>query len=196
MDDLTYTLLTLCRRNRDGSHSTQAGRRTMLAMISGQLRELGFRRMRASSLKEKHVKALIGRWKAEEIAAGTIKNRVACLRWWAEKIGNAGVIPAENIALAIPNRRFVTNDNKARQLAGNLERVSDPCARRSLQLQEAFGLRREESIKFRPSYADRGEHIVLKGPWPKEVGCVPCLLRGPSSASCLTKRINWSARDR
>ena len=68
--------------------------------------------MRASSLKEKHVKALIERWKAEELATGTIKNRVTCLRWWAEKIGKASVIPAENIALAIPKRRFVTNDNK------------------------------------------------------------------------------------
>lgn len=37
----------------------------------------------------------------------------------------------------------------------------------SLVLQQAFGLRREESIKFRPAYADRGDCIVLKGPWTK-----------------------------
>ncbi len=37
----------------------------------------------------------------------------------------------------------------------------------SLQLQRAFGLRREESIKFQPSYADRGDHIALKGSWTK-----------------------------
>ena len=37
----------------------------------------------------------------------------------------------------------------------------------SLLLQKAFGLRREESIKFMPGYADRGDHIVLKGSWTK-----------------------------
>lgn len=37
----------------------------------------------------------------------------------------------------------------------------------SLQLQQAFGLRREESIKFQPRYADRGDQIALKGSWTK-----------------------------
>lgn len=37
----------------------------------------------------------------------------------------------------------------------------------SLRLQELFGLRREESVKFRPSYADRGDHLALKGSWCK-----------------------------
>lgn len=35
------------------------------------------------------------------------------------------------------------------------------------QLQAAFGLRREEVIKFQPSYADRGDRIALKGLWTK-----------------------------
>ena len=37
----------------------------------------------------------------------------------------------------------------------------------SLQLQATFGLRREEAIKFQPSYADRGDYIALKGSWTK-----------------------------
>jgi integrase len=37
----------------------------------------------------------------------------------------------------------------------------------SLRLQAVFGLRREESIKFQPGYADRGEQIALKGSWTK-----------------------------
>jgi hypothetical protein len=47
---------------------------------------------------------------------GTIKNRLAHLRWWAEKVGRAGVIPADNDRLAVPERRFVTNESKARYL--------------------------------------------------------------------------------
>ncbi len=95
------------------------------------------------------------------------RNRLAHLRWWAEKVGKAGIIPADNTQLGVPERRFVTNENKARELGDSLDKVNDLYVRMSLALQQAFGLRREESIKFRPSYADRGDCIVLKGSWTK-----------------------------
>lgn len=37
----------------------------------------------------------------------------------------------------------------------------------SIRLQAAFGLRREESIKFNPSYAVQGDDIKLKSSWTK-----------------------------
>jgi integrase len=123
--------------------------------------------MRPSSLNAKHVEALLNRWQAEGLSPGTLKNRIAALRWWAEKVGNAGVIPADNVSLGIPERRFVTNDNKAQQVDGRLERICDPHVRMSLALQQAFGLRRKESILFRPRDADRGDCIELKGSWTK-----------------------------
>ncbi len=61
----------------------------------------------------------------------------------------------------------MTNEDKARHLGDSLERIGDPYVRMSRTLQQAFELRREESIKFRPSYADRGDRIVLKGSWTK-----------------------------
>jgi Phage integrase, N-terminal len=167
MDELTYTLRVLCHRNRDGSHATQVDRLRTLTLASRQLRTAGFRQMRASSLKGKHVSVLLERWQAEGLSAGTLKNRVAHLRWWAEKVGKAGVIPADNAQLAIPPRQFVTNEDKSQRLDDRLERISDPYIRMSLTLQQAFGLRREESIKFQPRYADRGNCIVLKGSWTK-----------------------------
>src|SRR6185437_3435464 len=167
MDDLTYTLRTLCQRNRDGSHATQADRLRTLTLASRQLREAGFLQMTARSLKGRHVDALRERWQAEGLSAGTLKNRFAHLRWWAEKVGKAGIIPADNTQLGIPERRFVTNEDKSRQLGARLERVTDPHVRASLKLQEVFGLRREESIKFQPSYADRISHVLLKGSWTK-----------------------------
>jgi hypothetical protein len=166
MDDLTYTLRALCQRNRDGSHTTQVDRRGTLTLISRQLKAAGFRRMTAGSLKSKHVDALLNRWLGERLQAGTIKNRMAALRWWAEKIGRAGIIPADNDQLGIPRRVLVTNENKARCL-NNLERVTDPHVRMSLELQQQFGLRRKECIKFQPRYADRGDHIALKASWTK-----------------------------
>lgn len=167
MDDLTYTLRQLCQRNRDGSHATQADRQRSLTLAARQLREAGFRQMRATSIKGKHVEYLLERWQAEGLSAGTLKNRMAHLRWWTEKVGKAGILPADNTRLGIPERCYVSTENKAKALGDGLSRVSDPHVQMSLRLQAAFGLRREESIKFQPRYADRGDHIALKGSWTK-----------------------------
>lgn len=128
MDDLTYNLRQLCRRNRDGSHATQADRQGVLCLASRQLREAGFRQMRATSLKGKHVEALLQRWQAEGLSSGTLKNRMAHLRWWAEKVGKAGVIPTDNAQLGIAERRFVADESKARELGNDVNRIRDPYA--------------------------------------------------------------------
>ena len=167
MDDLTYTLRQLCQRNRDGSHTTQADRMRSLSLAARQLREAGFRQMKASSLKGKHVQALLDRWQGEGLSPGTIKNRLSHLRWWAEKISKSGILPADNTQLGVAERRYVTNISKAQELGTGLEQITDVYVRLSLQLQAAFGLRREEAIKFQPGYADRGDHITLKGSWTK-----------------------------
>lgn len=167
MDDLTYELRQMCHRNRDGSHETQAQRMQSLTLMAGQLKEMGFRNMHASSLKEKHVDALLERWTAENLSAGTMMNRMSNLRWWAGKIGKSGVIPASNAALGIAQRQS-SGANKAKSLDdGKLHHIGDARVQMSLRLQQAFGLRREECIKFQPAYADRGDHIVLKGSWCK-----------------------------
>ncbi len=167
MDDLTHTLRQLCLRNRDGSHATQADRLRALTLAARQLREAGFLQMRAPSLKGRHVETLLARWRAEGLSAGTLKNRLAHLRWWAGKVGKAGLLPVDNAQLGIAQRCFVTGENKARTLDKREDRITDPHVRASLALQQAFGLRREESIKFQPAYANRGDHIALKGSWAK-----------------------------
>lgn len=167
MDDLTYTLRQLCQRNRDGSHATQADRKRVLTLVARQLKEAGFRQMRAESLKGKHVDTLVKRWQGEGLSTGTLKNRLAHLRWWAEKIGKAGILPADNTKLGVPQRQYVTNKNRARVLGSGIDAINDAYVRMSLRLQMAFGLRREESIKFQPGFADHDDHLVLKGSWTK-----------------------------
>ncbi len=168
MRDLNYELMKLCHRNNDGSYATQYARKRILSMIANQLYEMGFRNMQATSLKPKHVQALVERWKAEGLSAGTIKNRMTELRWWAEKIGKQNVIAKSNDHYGIAKRQYVTNTNKARELtAEDLAKVNDPYTRLSLKLQVAFGLRREESIKIRPQWADRGDKLVLMDSWTK-----------------------------
>jgi len=168
MHDLNYGLKQLCARNRDGSFATQVNRERILTLVANQLREMGFVNMHVQSLKPKHVEALVQRWLAEGLSAGTLKNRMATLRWWAEKNGKANVVAKSNDAYGIPDRRYVTNVSKARELTSDdLARVTDPYTRMSLRLQAAFGLRREESLKIRPGWADRGDTLVLKDSWAK-----------------------------
>lgn len=164
IDNLTYDLRGLCQRNKDGSHATQAERLTTLTLISKQLKSGGFKRMNASSLKPKHVSYLVAQWQAQDLSIGTIKNRMAHLRWWAEKVGKSSVIPKDNIQLGIEHRQYVTQENKAKQIDDQvLAQITDPYVRMSLILQQTFGLRREECIKFQPAYADQGDHLLLKG---------------------------------
>jgi hypothetical protein len=168
MQDLNYELKQLCARNRDGSFATQAGRERILTLVANQLRQMGFVNMHAQSLKPRHVQQLVERWTAEGLSSGTLKNRMAELRWWAQKIGKANVVARSNDAYGIADRRHVTNLSKARQLtAGDLAQITDPYTRASLQLQAAFGLRREESLKIQPVWADRGDRLALKDSWTK-----------------------------
>ena len=168
MRDLNYQLKTLCRNNRDGSYATQAQRQSMLELISNQLHELGFRQMSAQSLKPKHVEALIKQWQEAHLAVATIKNRMTALRWWATKVNRQNVIAQTNDHYGIPNRQFVTNISKARSVSTEaLAGIKDVHVRMSLELQQAFGLRREEAIKFIPGYADRGDQLSLKDTWTK-----------------------------
>jgi site-specific recombinase XerC len=166
--DLIHQLKTLCWQNRDGSFSTQEGRRHMLELMATQLHELGYRRMQSRSLKPKHVEALVTRWREQGISTGTLKNRLSVLRWWAGKVNKSGVVAKGNSSYAIGTRVLVTNISKAQTLnEAKLAKIDDPYVRLSVRLQEAFGLRREEAIKFSPSYAFRGNHIALKASWTK-----------------------------
>ena len=84
------------------------------------------------------------------------------------KINRQNVIARTNDHYGIPDRIFVTNENKAQTLmAESLTLVRDEHVCMSLELQAVFGLRREEAIKFSPSYADQGDRIVLKDTWTK-----------------------------
>ena len=168
MKDLNYQLKELCRRNRDGGYATQAGRGRMLDLIATQLHELGYRGMRPASLKPKHVDALVSRWREQGISTGTLKNRLSAVRWWAGKVNKQSVVARDNRAYGIGARTFVTKESKAQTLdQAKLARIEDAYVRMSVRLQSAFGLRREEAIKFNPSYAIRGDHIALKSSWTK-----------------------------
>ena len=174
MNRLEYQLVKLCERNRDGSHATQANRKAMLSLFSEQLKECGYKvnQMRPSDLKGRHINALVTKWKSEDKSTGTIKNRMTALRWWADKCGKAEIVK-DNAIYGIEKRVYVTNENKSVSLHDlDLSKIDENIAQ-SLRLQDAFGLRREESMKFQPEYAldgqtiDNAKYIRLKDSWTK-----------------------------
>ena len=166
----------LCKKFRTGSHATQANRRAMLHLFSDQLASIGFNTytMRATDIKGKHINRLIEFWRREGLSAGTIKNRMSVLRFWAEKVGNSGAIK-DNNTYKLEKRVYVTNENKSVSLKElDLSKIDQNIAQ-SLRLQDAFGLRREESMKFQPVFAldgqtiDNAKYIIIKGSWQKVV---------------------------
>ncbi len=168
MKDLNHQLMKLCRQNRDGSFSTQATRSRILDLAANQLHALGFRHMRPTSIKPKHVNALIARWQEQGIGTGTLKNRLSAIRWWARKVNRESIMPRGNTAYGIGARTYVARHSKAQALdEGKLATIEDRFVRMSVRLQAAFGLRREEAIKFNPTYAMQGDHIRLKSSWTK-----------------------------
>lgn len=174
MNRLEYQLHRISHRNRDGSFATQSNRREMLSLFSRQLKEIGFKvnNLNPIDLKGRHVNALVKKWQLEEKSTGTIKNRMSVLRWLFEKIGKSEVIKS-NAVYNIENRQYVTNQNKSISLNDlDLSKI-DPFIAQSLRLQDCFGFRREESMKFQPSYAldgqdiENAQYIRLKSSWTK-----------------------------
>ena len=168
MRDLNYQLKTLCRNNRDGAYATPHQRERMLTQIADQLHTLGYRGLGVQSLKPKHTEALVQLLQSENISTGAIKNRLAAIRWWAGKVNRQNVVARSNSHYGIPERVYVSTESKAKTVDGtDLEKVRDDHVRMSLELQQAFGLCREEAIKFTPHYADQGNHLTLKATWTK-----------------------------
>jgi hypothetical protein len=168
MHQITYEFKRLAETHREGSYATQHDRRKMLVAIGDELHNAGWKKMRAEDLKGRHVNRLLALWRAQALTTSTIKNRMAVLRWVARKVGNPGAIAPRNSTYGIPERETVARESKARELPPDvLARVRDRYVRMALELQRAFGLRREESIKLRPHQADHGDTLVLQGSWTK-----------------------------
>jgi integrase len=171
---LEYQFNQLCNKFREGSHATQANRKAMLKMFAEQLKACGYNthRMTPNDLKGRHVNKLLEQWRKDGVSTGTIKNRMVVARWWAKKVGNSGAVQS-NDTYNIEKRVYVTNRDKSVSLKDlDLSKIDENIAQ-SLRLQDAFGLRREESMKFQPEYAldgqmiDNAKYIILKGSWAK-----------------------------
>lgn len=169
MKTLNYKLSKLCDQNAGGSFGTRDQRKRQLSNIADSLHKLGFVGIKKpQNLKAKHVYALVTHWQSEGLKPSTIKNRMSSLRWLAEQTNNTTLVAKTNDQYGIERRAFSTNEDKSLQFEQKLiDAIADPHVQFSARLQEAFGLRREEAMKFNVSVADKGDHIALKPSWTK-----------------------------
>lgn len=166
MDALAFDLKTLCAESKMGSFATRSNRHDMLQGAARDIKSLGFHLPGARSLKPKHVQGLVTLWQSQGLSDGTIANRLSAVRWWAEKVNKASVVLRDNAGYGVaPVKRTAKRAQKLDR--DKLARIDDPYVAMSVELQAAFGLRREEAIKFSPSYADKGTGIQLRGSWTK-----------------------------
>lgn len=167
MDNLTMDLVRLTQRNRDGSFGTQTNRRRGLTAMANDLSDLGYKLPGAASLKPKHIEALVEKWLDADTTDASIRNRLTWLRWWAEKINKPNVVQRDNSAYGVAERGEVTR-NRAQTLdPAKFKAIECPYIQASLLLQAAFGLRREEAMKFQPLAAIRADYISLQASWTK-----------------------------
>ena len=163
---LKYRMKGLMNHNRDGSFETQRARSSVLLLVANQMREGGYKIEQPSQLKQKHIGYLVERWQSENLAPGTIKNRLSHLRWVAGKLDRTAIVKS-NEELGVEKRQFVSNTDKSIQLDARLDTIKSERVKDALRMQQAFGLRREESLKFRPNIAIKNDCISLQASWCK-----------------------------
>jgi site-specific recombinase XerC len=140
MHHLLYELKSLATRTREGSFATPSNRQAMLWQMGEHLLAAGSNQRHIYELKGRHVNALLRQWQAEGLSPATVKNRLAVLRWWAEKVRKSDVLKPTNAAYGMAKRQTITQTSQARELpADTLPQVRNRHVRMSLELQGPAG---------------------------------------------------------
>lgn len=168
MQPLNFHIKQICKRNADGSFTTRAQRESQLHKFANQLHQLGYRGIKhPGNLQPKHVFALIDHWRGSGLSNGTQKNHLAAIRWLAEKSANTKLLQKTNAQWGVERRRLSTLNKALVFEPEQIRSIADPHVQMSARLQAAFGLRREEAMKFVPLVADKGDKIWIRPSWAK-----------------------------
>lgn len=146
------------------SFSTKRDYKQMLDNCLMMMQKSGYFLSDIRQLKQKHIRCLVAHWKDKELSTRTIKNKLSMLRFTCMAMKKHLVV-LENKDYDLPERK---PSEKMRAITDiDLKKFDDPYIRFSVALQKMFGLRREESIKFNASMADKGHHLELQASWTK-----------------------------
>ena len=168
MRDLNYDFKQLCRHNRDGSYATQADREHILDLIADQLHEMGFRDCVPRALSPSTSRTWSPAGSPRNSPRGPSRTGCGAALGGTEDRQGEHRRPYQRRLRHSRSRLRHATYPKPRSSPWISSNTSAPlCIRISLRLQAAFGLRREESIKIVPTWADRGDSLVLKDSWTK-----------------------------
>ncbi len=155
------------------SFETTRSRSDVLYLAFRQLREeLGCKLQDVRIFRTRHLRKLVSLWVSQGIEASTINLRLSVLRAFARWIGKAGVVPKTNdlgrigvsprcaarVSVAMEDKSWEGVDREA------VFRAVDAVDRRYgliFRVQDAFGLRRLEAIRFCPHEDDRGDRLCI-----------------------------------
>lgn len=158
---------------KSASYKTRNDRETTLYNIFYTLtRELKYGIEDPRNLKVKHVEALIKHWQEKKLTAGTIEAYVSCLRTlcaWMKKPGMIQPLvkyaPEIKRTYAAQHDKSFTGSEVDFWSVWNEVNAEDKYTAMQLLLIKAFGLRKEEAIRFKPIVNDIGPAIqVFDGP--------------------------------
>lgn len=155
------------------SNRTLTAREDILFMCMRQVREMGYDIKSVYSLRGRHVEALVEKWKTEGVGAGAIQNRLSTLRALSKWIGKDGmVLPTRHYALDNPERlrrKTSAQEDKSWSAKGldrekifELVGTEDHYVAMQLRLMDAFAMRREEAIQFRPHKCHEGDQLRVR----------------------------------
>lgn len=144
---------------KDVSFATQEERETLLFAAFKELRQANYK-LDPRSLGEKHIKFLVNRWVARELAAGTIQGYLAILRTFGNWIGKPGLVRRPECYVEDPERvrrSGVAHEDKSWighgidvwQIIAELAAYDEHAAVHVL-LMYMFGLRVKEVVRLRP----------------------------------------------
>ena len=166
LKSINYSIYEFMKQQKSKlSHATLYDRTKRLEAMAKELHSLGYETTHIGRLKQKHVEILVKRWQDSGVSVGSIKNRMSDLRFVCRELNRNNVIKC-NDDYNIGKRCYVPSENKA-LVDPNFDGVADDYIRCSIELQRAFGLRREECLKIIPSQADNGTLLRLKSSWTK-----------------------------
>lgn len=173
-------LFALGRAKLTGSAKTTYNHKKEAAGFVKVLRSLGFGVQEWANLTNKHVGAVVEKWKSDDLSAATIKSYMSGVRAVCLAYGNDR-IHEDNNAFGITRRVYISNKDKSVSDEAYWEAVrtlgqGDGNDRRvglMLRLQREFGLRLEESTKLNPFRDAEGDllhvHVGTKGGRPRWV---------------------------
>lgn len=154
---------------RATAHKTRHERALVLFRAFKELRALGYKIEDPCNLKPKHLQVLFRAWEQRGLAPATIQNQISFFRIFAGWIGKPDLVGDSATYMADPasvQRSYAATRDKSWRANGvdiqavhaRIEALSAHVAMQ-FRLVEAFGLRRQEAVMFRPHLADQGAYL-------------------------------------